>query len=136
MEYNKTINSHRLLRADVSAEAQAIIDGTPDPVHTLDEVKDQTMAMVERDYTYVPDINGIYTYQVNVNYDSATVWAICKIRGFKKAELSAGWYVGVISPNEYGQLLLADIEERDDVMLSFFDFATEPEAAIKWVTHF
>jgi hypothetical protein len=130
------VKGHQIIRVDISDEAQALTELTPNPIHTLDEIKDQTMQVIEEEWNTLPDINAIYPYEVQVDYGAYSVWTLCKVRTFKKDTQTAGWFMGVVSPDEYGRILLADNRERDAVMIAMFNFKEGAEDALKWTAHY
>ena len=127
------IESHYIMRLDIGKRA---LDALMDTRYVAeDAIKTEVLRQIEFDHTpYLPDKNGVYPYYLR-HEDNVIIVAICKVRAFNKAKQMAGWYVGIITPDELEELEEADIADRDDLMLGMLT-VPDIEAAKRWVTHY
>lgn len=126
-------NEHRIIRLDISPKAADTLLDT----RFVDEqaLKDEVLMQISFEHTpYVPDINAIYPFHL-LHTDNVLIVAICKVRAYNRAKESAGWFVGVITPEQLEQLETAEIESRDALMLDMLAVADDT-ARKQWVAHY
>lgn len=92
------------------------------------------LSALQAEYTSVPDINGLYPFHLELPVDDLQVTAICKPRTFRQATFTLGWYVGILTPNQFVDLEHAPIETRDKLMIE--QLCPPLEAALTWVAHY
>lgn len=133
METKPLANEHQILRLDIGAKAaDALMDTRGVGENAL---KSEVLMQISFEHTpYVPDINGVYPFHLR-HEDNVLIVAICKVRAYNKVKEVAGWFVGIITPDELTALEEAEIEERDALMLDMLA-VTDEIARQRWVAHY
>lgn len=124
---------HWIMRVDISPQAaDALLDTRAVNEEAL---KAEVLNQIVFEYTpYIPNKNAVYHHHL-MHEDGVIIAAIFKVRAFNKTLQKAGWFVGIITPEQFETLQDADIENRDALMLDMLAVADDA-ARQRWVAHY